>query len=166
MNPPYHSQPSMASSPSPTPQQATSPHINSRKAKRHYPTYVQPQDAAYPSPAVTRQASPFPQQQQQQQQQQPYAQQQSYAQQPYVQQPYVQQQPVSTPSYPQPSPQPAYAQSPSFVNQTMHNMANMSLHSQDIPLVGQPPQIEDLQLDITSPLVPSNVSCSNILCLV
>ncbi|KAI8327002.1 hypothetical protein EDC96DRAFT_612936 [Choanephora cucurbitarum] len=155
MNPPYPSQPSMASSPSPTPQQATSPHINSRKAKRHYPTYVQPQDAAYPSPAITRQASPFPQQQQQQQQQQ-----QPYVQQPYAQQPYVQQQPGSAPSYPQPSPQPAYAQSPSFVNQTMHNMANMSLHSQDIALVGQPPQIEDLQLDIASPPAPSNLTAT------
>ncbi|KAI8383069.1 Sec23/Sec24 trunk domain-containing protein [Blakeslea trispora] len=147
MNPPYQ-QPSMASSPSPTFQQATSPPTNSRRAKRHYPTYEQPQDAAYPSPAVTRQASPFPQQ--------PYAQ----------QQPAVPTVGMTTPNYLQPSPQPAaaYTQSPSLVNQTMHNMANMSLQShmpsQDVTLVGQPPHIEDLEQDITLPSVPPQLTAT------
>ncbi|KAI9481440.1 MAG: hypothetical protein EXX96DRAFT_566720 [Benjaminiella poitrasii] len=144
-----------------TPQQQPSPQMDVRRAKRHYPR-LQAQEI--PTTAVS--SSPgYPQPPLQQQAMSP-------TQQPTTFHPY-QQQPQGTPTvYTSPVPnsfQQQQQQQPTHYangyNQVLNGMGNMNINQQqplrqDIPLVGQPPLIQDLQLEIPSPQIPSNVTAT------
>lgn len=165
----YNTSPQAPYTVSGTPQQPTSPSTEVRKQRRHYPRIPQESNPAYP-PQQPRTASPFLQQQQQQQfQGSPY---QQPAQPSFYQQPAPYQQPVQNSPYQQPIQNSPYLQSsPGFqgspyaqqqgYQQALNGISNMSINQaprQDVPLVGQPPLVEDLHIEKSNPIIPPQVS--------
>ncbi|CEP08649.1 hypothetical protein [Parasitella parasitica] len=134
-----------------------SPQLEARKQKRNYPR-IQSQDVpttSYPHQPQLRTSSPFQQQRQSQNQHPQQFQQPQFQQTPQFQQPHA---------YASSTPPPQINGYTSGYDQTVNNLAAMSLSQQpsrqDIPLVGQPALIEDLQHETNTPEIPPNYTAT------
>ncbi|KAI7898044.1 Sec23/Sec24 trunk domain-containing protein [Cokeromyces recurvatus] len=163
---PSYNVPSQPSPSSPLNTQQFSPQMESKRTKRHYPR-LQAQEIptvssnlGYPQPSFQQAMPPF------QQAMPPFQQQNTLVQpqNPSYQQPQVMSSFIASNSFQQQlQPQPSTFEN--GYNQALNGIENISINQQpslrqDVPLVGQPPLIQDLHQEISLPQIPPNFTAT------